>query len=69
MADARMKGRTFRALAWSKDWATRVPWSLDGEPMPYIGSRMSKKGEVWLTVFGPIGLVSVHLPNKVTFHD
>lgn len=69
MTNASMKGRTFRAFAWSKDWATRVPWSPDTEPMPYIGSRMSKKGAVRLTVFGPIGMVSVHTPDKVTFHD
>jgi hypothetical protein len=56
-----LSGGTYWRFAWSRDWADKAPWSLDGVPMPYIGSRVSRVGAVKLRVFGPISLVSVTL--------
>ncbi len=25
-------------FGWSYDWATKTPWTFDGEPVPYIGA-------------------------------
>ena len=57
-----MKNRnfgTFWRLAWSSEWATLTPWSLDGVDMPYIGARRGETGSVKMRVIGPLALISV----------
>jgi len=55
---------TYWRLAWSSDWRSRNPWSLDGVTMPYIGARVSRKPAVKLRVLGPVSLTSVVLRKE-----
>jgi hypothetical protein len=56
-----LKGGTYWRIAWSRDWMSLKPWSLDGVPMPYVGARTSTTPAVKLRVLGPISLISVTL--------
>ena len=49
---------TYWRLAWARSWRERRPWSLNGEPMPYVGSRRDPRGVV-IRAFGPLALISV----------
>lgn len=47
----------YRRLAWSSRWRERNPWSIDGMPVPRIGRL--RQGNVQVTAFGPLALITV----------
>lgn len=57
-----LSSQTFWRLAWSKNWFSRHPWSLDQKPLPFIGKGTSVKGAVVVRTLGPVSLMSVRIP-------
>lgn len=51
-------------FGWSTDWLTRVPWSLDGKNLPYVGcTPYSQKGalvDVYYVTIGPVIIIIAH---------
>lgn len=50
---------TYWRFALSSDWLGKTPWSINGRPVPYIGSLSSTNGSTKIRALGPLALISV----------
>lgn len=47
-------------IAWATYWASKIPWTLNGQVMPYIGYRSIFDNKVQMWTFGPIALIRLY---------